>query len=138
MSSFLMVLTLSISLLAPINAYAATSSTTGCKSGGSFLGLPTWYKYLNQVPDGSGRCVVDFDPQKDIPKIIFALIEILTTLLGVVAVVMVVWGGFQYITSQGEPEATKNARNTIVNALIGIGIAISATAVVNLIANNLF
>jgi len=41
------------------------------------------------------------------------------------------------VLSRGEPENTKAARGTIVNALIGLVIAASATAIVNLIAGNL-
>lgn len=132
-------------VLSPRIAFAAISPETSpasdaaqCASG-SFLGLPTWYKYLPApTPDGSGGCDINFNPETDIPKIVFALIEILTTLLGVIAVAMVVWGAFQYITSQGEPEATKHARQTIINALIGVGIAVSATAIVKLIGSVLF
>ena len=132
-------------ILSPHIVFAATSpekppatDTAKCSSG-SFLGLPTWYKYLPApTPDESGGCNVDFNAETDIPKVVFALIEILTTLLGVIAVAMVVWGAFQYITSQGEPEATKHARQTIINALIGVGIAVSATAIVKLIGNVLF
>lgn len=101
-----------------------------------FFGLPTWYKYLNPQLTDKG-CEILFDAQQDIPRVLLAVFEILMYLLGVVAVVMVVWGGITYILSQGEPEATKNARNTIVNAFIGLSIALSATAIVNLIGNNL-
>lgn len=136
-------------LFAPTMANAQTGANPeACKGSSSqFFEFPTWYKYLNPeiqtiTPDSDGGepyniCSVSFDAGKDIPKVLLAVFEIIMRILGIVAVVMVVWGGFQYITSQGEPEATKNARNTIVNALIGVGVAISATAIVNLIGNNL-
>lgn len=54
-----------------------------------------------------------------------------------VAVGFIIFGGFQYMLSQGEPERTKGARSTILNALIGLAISLSAVAIVNLIGRNL-
>lgn len=123
---------------APMIVHAQTGANPeACKgSSSNFFGFPTWYKYLSPAITDNG-CELSFDASKDIPKVLLAIFEIIMRILGVVAIVMVVWGGFQYITSQGEPEATKNARNTIVNALIGLGIALSATVIVNLIGKNL-
>ena len=61
------------------------------------------------------------------------MVEILLRIAGLVAVVYVVMGGFKYMTSQGEPENLKQAQGTIINALIGLVIAMLATAVVNVI-----
>ena len=50
-----------------------------------------------------------------------------------VAVAFVIYGGFKYVTSQGEPEAYKSAQQTIINALIGIALAVLAVTIVNVI-----
>ena len=54
-----------------------------------------------------------------------------------IAVVMEIFGGCQCMLIQGNPEQTKGARSTIINALIGLAISISAVAIVNLIGKNL-
>lgn len=122
-----------------VNAQQISLGTndSACKEDSEFfLGLPTWYKYLD-FSYADGECDVNFKAETDIPKVLLAIFEIIMRLLGVVAVVMTLYGGFTYIMSQGEPEATKNAKNTIINALIGLAIALSATVIVNLIGNNL-
>jgi len=119
----------------PRSAFAATAEACNTSIGG-FLGLPTWYKYLNpQFIDG--ECNISFQFPNDIGKVLLAVFEILLRIGGLVAVVFIIYGGFQYLLSQGEPDRVKGARSTIINALIGLAIAISATAIVNLVARNI-
>jgi len=101
-------------------------------SSASFLGFPTWYKYLNPVYQ-NGQCVLQTTMPDDLGKIGLALVEILLRLAGLIAVAFVIYGGFNYITSQGEPDKTKSARQRIVNALIGLVITIFATVIVSFI-----
>lgn len=142
LSGFFSVLT----VVSPTPVAAQTGANTqACgRSANNFLGFPTWYKYLNpgvRDPDGGGpqpaSCTIDFDFPADIGKVLLALVEVLLRVAGLVAVGFVIWGGFKYILSQGNPENAKNARSTIVNALIGLAIAASATVIVNLVAGNL-
>lgn len=49
----------------------------------------------------------------------------------------VIVGAAKYITSQGEPDRAKQARDSIINALIGLAIAIVAAGVVSFIGNKL-
>ena len=118
----------------------AREPTTGCEDSASFfLGLPTWYKYLEL----DGNCEIagpfksgtdELDWQKAGGLVALAIVEILTRLAAIVAVGYVIYGGFRYITSQGEPDNTKSARQTIQNGLIGLVIALIATASVAFIA----
>lgn len=96
----------------------------------NFLGFPTWYQYLQM--DG---CSPKITGLNDIWLIVAALISILLRLAAIVAVFMVVYGGFQFMTSQGNPDATAKARTTILNALIGMIISITAAAAVQFIAS---
>lgn len=103
---------------------------------GGFLSFPTWYKYLTFTP-GDANCNIDFDITKDSPKVALAIFEIVLRIGGIVAVVFVIYGGFLYLTSQGEPDRAKNARTTIINALAGLVITTLSVAIVNLIARNI-
>jgi hypothetical protein len=55
--------------------------------------------------------------------------------IGVISVVMVVIGGLQFILSQGDPQSAAKARMTIIYAVIGLGVAISAEAIVAFVLN---
>lgn len=116
------------------NAASAATAENCAKESKTFLAFPTWYKYLDPQFDGAtGECKINvaFDniPQT-IPKILLAVIEIMLRIGAIVAIVFVVVGGVRLVTSQGQPEATASARKTIINALLGLVIAVSATALV--------
>ena len=53
--------------------------------------------------------------------------------IGVLSVVMLIFGGFRYIVSGGKKESVTNAKNTILYAIIGLLIAIFSYALVNFI-----
>ena len=119
---------MSVGVTAPSHAHAADPAN--CKRN-NFI-LPTWYKYL----DFDENCDVVMK-QNELPKNIvligLAIIEILLVVAGVIAVIMVMVGGFKYVISQGVPEKIANAKMTIINALLGAVIAIIASQVVGYI-----
>ena len=104
--------------------------------------IPTWYKYIDDGRyDVQGRCMPHFDDEsgttfdfKKIPLIGLAIIDILLRISGIIAVFMIVYSGFKYIFSQGNPESTKAAKSTIQNAIIGIVIVTSSIAVIQFLA----
>jgi len=99
-----------------------------------FFGLPTWYSYLTCQKDAQGHLVPIITGPADVWLILAAVIDILLRLSALIAIGFVVYGGVQYTTSQGQPDATAKARNTIISALVGLAIAISAAAMVAFIA----
>lgn len=108
------------------------------KESGTFLGLPTWYKYL-PIKD-SNECIFNTNAG-EVPgffaKILLAVFEIVLRIAGMVAVVFVIWGGFTYMTSQGQPDRLKAGQSTILNALIGLMIAVLAVVIVNVVGKSL-
>ena len=98
----------------------------------SFFGFPRWSKYL----DGDNVCDPRLTSLNDIWLIALALIEILLRVAVLVAIAFVLLGGFKFITSRANPDKTNTAKNTVVDALIGLVIAVVATAVVSFIARS--
>ena len=63
---------------------------------------------------------------------------VINWLLGIafgIAVLFLILGGFQYITSAGNEEAAEKGKGTAVNALIGIVIIVLSYVIVNVVAN---
>ena len=111
-----------------------------CKK--SILGFPVWFEYL----DADENCTItgppgdkagEIDWAKASGYVAIAIVEIMMRLASLVAVGYVVFGGFKLITSQGEPESAKDARNTIINALIGLVITMIAATLINFITTRL-
>jgi hypothetical protein len=98
----------------------------------SFLGFPTWYEYLKLNTD----CTPMLTSVADIWLIVAAVLEILLRIAALVALIMVIYGGIEFITSQGEPDKSNKARSTVINALIGLVIAVVAATVVTFIAGS--
>ena len=106
--------------------------------------IPTWYRYLKlQDDDITNKCEVSFRLMKndkfngtDILLVGLGIIDILIRIAALVAVAFVLYGGIKYITSQGSPENTKSAQNTILNALIGLAITIIAATLVAFIGRS--
>lgn len=58
-------------------------------------------------------------------------------LAGGLSLLFVVIGGVRYIISQGDPNATSQAKNTILYALVGLIVTVFAYAIVGFVINNL-
>lgn len=111
-----------------------------------FFGIPSWDRYLieagrikSNAATGACELVTAFEwrtangTTSDLTLIILGILDIVLRLAGIVAVAFIIWGGIQYITSDGAPDATKDAQQTIINALVGLIIALLATATVSFI-----
>lgn len=75
------------------------------------------------------------DPQQDIVSVVGDVIAILLFIAGAIAVLFVIIGGFQYVTSGGNEESAKKGKKTLTNAIIGIVIIILAYAIINVVVN---
>ena len=112
-----------------------------CDAGRGALPVPTWYKYvpLNadctvnknhpSIKDNEGRLII---------LILLGVFDIVLFIAGFVAVIFVVYGGFKFLTSTGEPQKIAAARTTIFNALIGLAVALIASRAVAFIGGSFF
>ncbi len=73
----------------------------------------------------------------NIADIISGVVNILLFLVGAVAVIMLVIGGFRYVTSNGDQNSVAGAKNTIMYALIGVVVAFLAYAAVAFVTGQL-
>lgn len=103
--------------------------------GGSFLGFPAWYHYL-QGTNTSGSCSPQLTSLSAIWLIVAAVIEILLRLAAIAAVGIIIYAGVQYSTSSGNPEQTSKSLNTIISAAVGLLICVASAALVTFIAGS--
>lgn len=62
-------------------------------------------------------------------------VNILSLVVGITAVIMVIVGGFKYITSSGDSNSVNSAKNTILYALVGLVIVALAQVIVKFVLN---
>lgn len=84
--------------------------------------------------DGDGNCS---EGGSDLASIFRTVANIMLFLVGAVAVIMLIVGGFRYVTSNGDQNSVTSAKNTIMYALIGIIVAFLAFAAVNFVTSQL-
>ena len=70
-------------------------------------------------------------------KTILQIIQVVIGVLGIVTVAIIILGGVQYVTSVGDSQKVKKAKDTILYGVIGLVIAILAFAIVNFVASSL-
>lgn len=75
--------------------------------------------------------------QSDLPTLVGAIINVLLGVLGIVFVVLVVYAGFLYLTSQGESKNVDKAKKLLTQSVIGLVIIVAAYAISSYVINAL-
>ncbi|MFB6225852.1 MAG: pilin [Candidatus Paceibacteria bacterium] len=65
------------------------------------------------------------------------IINVALGLLGIVAVVIILWGGFKWMTAGGSEEKVSDARQIIFQGIIGLAIILSAFAITQFVLGSL-
>lgn len=79
------------------------------------------------------NCATGGDSNRTINKIIHTIINLLSVVVGVVAVIMIIVGGLRYITSGDSDTSVTSAKNTILYAIIGLIIVALAQILVRFV-----
>lgn len=69
--------------------------------------------------------------------IVTTVVDILTIVIGVAAVIVIIIAGIQYMLSTGDPTKVNNSKNAILYAVVGLIIAASAQIIVRFIITRL-
>jgi hypothetical protein len=109
---------LAASLMAPAATFAQQELTT------NDLGVDA---IQENIKLGSG----------DVRKTAANLINVALGFLGIIAVVIVLIGGFKYMVSGGSEDKTADARRLIVSGIIGLAIILSAWAITGFVISRL-
>lgn len=72
------------------------------------------------------------------PRIVISrIIQILLGFLGVIAIGLIMYGGFVWMTSSGDESRVQNAKDILRNAIIGLAIILSAFGIVTFILSRI-
>lgn len=63
------------------------------------------------------------------------VVNLFSLIIGVIAIIMIIYGGFRYITSGGASERVGNAKNTLIYAIVGLIIVALAQIIVHFVLN---
>ena len=68
-----------------------------------------------------------------LPTKVKGIINVILYIVGILAVVMIIFGGIKYMTSAGDQSAVTSAKNTILYGIIGLVITLLAYAIVQFV-----
>lgn len=87
-----------------------------------------------QLSDNNANCGGEGKKANDTLQ---RIINLLTVIVGIVAVVMIIVNGFRFITSGGDANAVAAARNGLIYAIVGLVVVALAQVIVRFIINRL-
>lgn len=65
------------------------------------------------------------------------IINFISFVVGIIAVVMIIIGGLRYIVSGGDSSGVSNAKNSILFAIVGLVVVLFAQVIVRVVVNSL-
>jgi len=84
---------------------------------------------------GGDDCTATEEANDDVNTLITNIVNIFSIVVGIIAVIMIIVGGFKYITSSGDSGNVTSAKNTIMYAIIGLIIVALAQIIVRFVLN---
>ena len=127
MKKFIVVTILGLTMMAPgivpglVAVAAADNITTGLCAG------------TNTATGGTTTSCTNTSGNGSLQAIATKAVNIFSMIVGAIAVVMVIYGGFKYITSGGESGNVSSAKNTLIYAIVGLLIVALAQFIVHFV-----
>lgn len=124
MKRILIALSLMFALATPATALAYNPLSSACNSGGGARN--------STACSADGRDPIS-GPNGALRKVSF----IIASIAGVIAVIIIIIAGFEYVTSNGDAQKTANARTAIIGAAIGLVIIAAAQTILLFVVKQL-
>jgi hypothetical protein len=110
----------------PVAAHAGTISqnienSVGCGTTGNF------------ATSGTTACGSTQSANSSVNQLLTDAVNIFSVVVGVVAVIMIIVGGFKYITSGGDSSKVSSAQSTILYAIIGLVVVVLSQVIVHFV-----
>lgn len=111
-----MTLVFAFALVVPVITFAQTSN---CEPGSSD---PFCLEDANFGVLGDSQ-------EDDLIGLVTTIVQWILSFLGILAVLVILWGGFKWMTAGGDDDKVGEAKKLIINGIIGLIIVLSAYAI---------
>ncbi|HVW23010.1 MAG TPA: pilin [Candidatus Saccharimonadales bacterium] len=130
LKTYIIVAVASLGLFAPALIPASASAA----SGGIVSGLCQGVNNATGEGNGTGCGNAGKGGTTDLSNVASKVVNIFSVVVGIVAVIMIIYGGFKYITSGGGDGVT-GAKNTLIYAIVGLVVVALAQIIVHYVIN---
>ena len=118
--------------LTTVFGFVGNVDAIGCPAG-SFRGEGADVKSISEC-----NIAQEHAGSNDLMGTINIAINVVLGVLGLLAVIVIIYGGFMYTTSAGDASKIKKAKDTIMYGVVGLVIALLAYAIVNFVVSSIF
>lgn len=115
-----------LTMIAPVAVYAATIQDSICEGVGKAAG------------DGGTDCTKTSTSAEGLYTLAAKVVNVFSIIVGIIAVIMIIFGGFKYITSGGDSGNVSGAKNTLIYAIVGLIIVALAQFIVRFVLNTTY
>lgn len=132
---YLLAVSATLMLLAPVGftAVASADAVAGCDAISTTIANGA----SNSLPDNGGSKTIDCTSTNvatsDITDLARRIITAFSIVVGAASVIMIIYGGFRYITSGGESGRVGAAKNSLLYAIIGLVIVALAQLIIHFV-----
>jgi len=98
---------------------------------------PPLKKLNNVAGQGGYEPLTAGQEEKAVPDILAAVVQGFLGLLGVIFLILLIYGGYTWMTARGEEEKVEKAKDTIRRAIIGLAIIVAAFSITYFVFANL-
>ncbi len=96
------------------------------------------FKIFGTPADDACKYLDNCQSSTDFSATVKGILNWIFGIIGIVAVVMIIIGGFNMMISSGDPGKVKKGKDTILYGIIGLVIALLAFAIVNFVITGIF
>ncbi len=89
------------------------------------------------LSNSNGKCGSD-KARDNVGETLRRIINLLTIIVGIAAVIVIIINGLKFITSSGDSNSITSARNGIIYAIVGLIIVALAQVIVRFILNQIY
>lgn len=109
-----------------VPAIASAQTIQDCVSQGSGLTI---------APGAACTPTTTANGTTKINTLVTDIVNVFSLVVGIISVIMIVFGGFQYITSGGDTSKVSTAKTTIIYAVVGLIVVAFAQFIVQFVLN---
>lgn len=136
----LLTLSAAFMIVAPMAGATAIASAAGASdSGCDAISTTIANGASNSLPSNGGDTTIDCSSTgvatSDITNLARRIITAFSIVVGAASVIMIIYGGFRYITSGGESGRVGAAKNSLLYAIIGLVIVALAQLIIHFVLN---
>lgn len=132
---------LMIIMITAVGVCVPAYADPGSSCSPNFLGLKPWYDQLTKsdcsikdiAPEGGTESADSVKVSTFVLTIAGNVVADILLIIGYVSIAMIIYGGYLYMTSEGDASKAQKARKALTGAIVGTIVGILGSAIVNFI-----